>query len=340
MTGEPRRDIVLRRLVTIPRVYGLFVVVTVLLPVLAVGALVVDIARAAATRKPWMAVRMIAFAWVYLAMEVVGLAGAFAVWAITLNGRLGGRERYLGRNFGIQKWALGTLFEASRRIFRLTYVVEGTEHLGRGPLVVMMRHASIVDNLLPMMMVTKPSGMYLRYVLKRELLGDPIFDVVGTRIPNHFVDRGGTDTATEVARVRDLARDLGPDEGVIIYPEGTRFTKAKQARILERLQSGDPDFYARAQKLRHVLPPRVGGPQALLEGAPEADVLVVAHTGLGGFAQVGDVWAGAMVGRVVKVKMWRVDAADVPRGRREQVEWVSEHWARIDEWIHNQGIEL
>ncbi len=339
MNDETRAAVVRRRLISIPRLYALFLIFTALLPLAVIGAILVDVVRGIATGKPWMALRMIAFAWVYLAMEAVILIASFVVWAATLGGRVVGSRRWLRINFRLQLAALGVLFRSSRAIFRLSYEVEGTEQIGTGPIMVMMRHASIVDNLLPAMFVTRPTGIFLRYVLKRELLGDPIFDVLGTRLPNHFVDRGGTATAAEVDKVRELARDLEDGEGVIIYPEGTRFTKAKQARALERLAAGDADFYARAQRLRHLLPLRIGGPRALLEGAPDVDVLVVAHTGLGGFAQVGDVWAGAMVGRQVKVKMWRVPAADVPRGERDQVSWLADQWQAVDDWIDRQGIE-
>jgi len=36
-------------------------------------------------------------------------------------------------------------------------------------------------------------------VLKRELLADPCLDIVGNRLPNHFLDRHATDSGPELA---------------------------------------------------------------------------------------------------------------------------------------------
>ena len=42
--------------------------------------------------------------------------------------------------------------------------------------------------------------------------------------------------------------------------------------------------------MTHVLAPRPGGVLAALEAAPDADVLMVAHTGLDHLVTVSDVW--------------------------------------------------
>ncbi|HRE89632.1 MAG TPA: 1-acyl-sn-glycerol-3-phosphate acyltransferase, partial [Myxococcota bacterium] len=85
-------------------------------------------------------------------------------------------------------------------------------------------HTSLVDTLLPTTYLTARRGLKLRWVLKRELLVDPCLDVAGSRLPNAFVARDGSDTEKALAQVRALATDLPADEGVLIYPEGTRFT--------------------------------------------------------------------------------------------------------------------
>ncbi len=321
---------------TVPRTIAAFVVVTLLSPLLAVLAVIVDATRGAISRKPWMATRLVAFIWVYLAIQTALLVAAGAVWAGTGAGRLIGARRYERIHFALQGWALGRLFAFAVVVLGLRFEVEDAGVAAPGPIVLMLRHASLVDVLLPGALVANPNGINLRYVLKRELLQDPMMDIVGNRLPNHFVARGGTDTTAEVRAVRRLAAGLRDDEGVVIYPEGTRFTEAKRARALERLAAGDPDLYARAQKLRHVLPPRVGGPRALLEGAPRADVVFCAHDGLGGFAELGDLWSGGLVGQRVRVTFWRVPAAEVPERRREQMYWLFDQWARVDEWIEQQ----
>ncbi len=325
-----------RRLVTIPRTVAAFVVVVLLLLPLALLAVAVDVVRWVTRRKPWMAVRLVAFVGLYLALEMALLSGALLAWAGTAGGRLVGRRRYEAIHFGLQGFALGTLFRFAVWLLQLRFEVEGAESAVPGPIILMMRHASLVDVLLPGALVANPYGMRLRYVLKRELLQDPMFDVVGSRIPNHFVSRTGADGGTEIGAVRRLAEGLGPQEGVLIYPEGTRFTAEKQARALGRFATGDPELYARAQNLRHVMPPRIGGPRALLEGAPDADVVICAHDGLGGFAELADLWGGGLVGQRVRVAFWRIPAEEVPQRRRDQMFWLFDQWARVDDWIERQ----
>ncbi len=70
-----------------------------------------------------------------------------------------------------------------------------------GPLVVLSRHASIVDNILPFQLFTRHKRIWLRYVLKRELLVDPSLDIAGNWLPNYFVDRGGSDSDRELEAV-------------------------------------------------------------------------------------------------------------------------------------------
>ncbi len=298
----------------------LFAVATVGLPLLLAVALVVDATRWAVRRRPWMATRLALFLWLYLAAEAAAIVALFLAWALPPRGRL------VERTYGLQaRWA-AFLFGAARRLFSLRFDVEGADAVTPGPIVVLMRHASIVDNLLPAMFVAAPHGLRLRYVLKRELLADPSIDIAGGRLPNCFVLRGADDTEAEVARVRALAEGLGPREGVLIYPEGTRFTAAKRRRAIER--------QPRAAKLEHVLPPRPGGTLAVLDTG--ADVVVCAHHGLDGFASVSDLWRGGLVRRTVRVRFSRFAAASLPEGREARTAWLWQRWHEVDDWIGAQ----
>ena len=78
-------------------------------------------------------------------------------------------------------------------------------------------------------------------------------------------------------------KNLG-DQGVLLYPEGTRFTKRKQEIALKRLAKTHPDLAEIAATFKHCLPPKPGGALGLLDTAPNADVLIVAHRGLEGLA--------------------------------------------------------
>lgn len=326
---EPRSAIIKRRLVTIPRSLLLLATTTLLLPLLVAAGTAVDVTRWAVQRRPWMSLRLIAFGWVFLAAETWGLVRFLGHWIASGFGAR--REWMIARAWPVQSWWARTLLAAVRRLFRLSLRVEGAEQVQPGPIVAMFRHASIVDNLLPAVLVTHGQGIKLRWIIKRELLSVPALDVGGLRLPNYFVDRNSADPRAEIRRIRALAADLAEDEGVLIYPEGTRFTEKRRDRALTDLESRDPALFARAQKLRHVLPPRIGGPLTLLDTG--YDVLVCAHEGLGGFAKIRDIWSGALVGRTINVAFWRISAGDIPAGRKARISWLFDQWERADSWI-------
>ena len=122
-----------------------------------------------------------------------------------------------------------------------------------------------------------------RYVLKRELLNLPTIDIGRRWIPTVFVRRGSPDIGGETGRMKILASGMGADEAVIIYPEGTLFSAAKLAHAQRITAKRQPALAELASGLRHVLPPKLAGPIALLQAAPEADVLMLGHLGLDSF---------------------------------------------------------
>jgi hypothetical protein len=75
---------------------------------------------------------------------------------------------------------------------------------------------------------------------------------------------------------------------------------------------------------------------ALLEDA-QADIVIMAHRGLEGFATVADVWRGNLVGSRIAVRFWRVPRDQLPADRSEQVTWLYRTWAMVDEWVVAQG---
>jgi len=330
---ETRTETLLRRLRSIPPLVLGLLLVTALLPALLVAGLAIDLVRWALSRVAPTATRLALFLWVYLAAEVAGLAALAVAWVASGGGR---REVWL-RNFtgGLQQLWAAALFGAVRALFGLRLEVEGGENVTPGPTIVLIRHASIVDNLLPANLIARPHGIRLRYVLKRELLADPCLDVAGRRLPNYFVRRG-TGEAEERERVGALSRDMGRDEGVLIYPEGTRFSPERRARAIARIAERDPTLAARAERLRHLLPPRLGGVGALLDGAPAADVLVVAHHGFDGLRLVSDIWRGGLVGIAVRVRITRVPRSAVPAAGPARTDWLYELWQDLDDWVELQ----
>jgi 1-acyl-sn-glycerol-3-phosphate acyltransferase len=321
---------ILRRARGISIEAGLFILATVLfVPLLAVAA-VVDLTLWLRRRKPWMAVRLLSMLWWFLLGELYGLLGLLWLW-VKSRGR-DSEARRLGVYRLKRRW-LGSHLAGIRRIFGMRFEIEGLELAGPGPVVIMIRHASIIDNTLPDVIVGGAHGLGFRFVIKRELEMLPTIDIGGRWVPTMFVRRASGDTEGELQRMRALAVALGPREGILIYPEGTRCTTAKLARAKEIIAERQPEIAPLAQRLRNVLPPRLGGTVTLLEAARGADVVVFGHVGLDGFEYVSDVWSGGLVGTTVRMKFWRHPGDEVPPTRAALIEWLYERWIELDEWI-------
>ena len=312
----------MRRVMTISVYFLLLVLLTVLAPVWIPVAFVVGAVR----RCNYVILRLLMFFWTYLAIEMFGLFCAACIYLITP----GNVERRHDLFFRLECWWGSALFGWISRFLSLRVSLEGEENILPGPVLVFIRHASIIDVALPVTYISNGKGLRLRYVFKRELLVDPCIDVAGHASPNYFIDRGGP-ASEELAGIRNLGVDLGT-EGVLLYPEGTRFTERKKEIALKRLAKTHPDLVPLAESFKHCLPPKPGGALTLMEAAPHADVLVVAHRGLEGLAEVTDLLSGSVVGKEVQISIWRIPAAEIPEGH-ERRRSLFDLWKRVDDFV-------
>lgn len=332
----PRAARVQRRLKGTAIELGAFLVLSALFPLVLAAAALVDLALWLVRRKPWVAVRLVAYAWWFLFGELRGIAGLSLIWLAT-GGPLGRRSllrRRLVYDLRIH-WASSHL-GGVRRLFGLTFEVEGLELAAPGPVLFLARHASIIDNTLPDALIGRTHGIGLRFVLKRELTMLPVFDIGARWVPTIFVRRASGDTAAELEKLRRLPHSLGPGEGLLIFPEGTRHTHAKLERAKEVIAERQPHVAPLADRLNNLLPPRLGGPLALLDESPGVDVVFLGHVGLDGFEKIAEIWQGGLVGTTVRVRFWRAPAAEIPSGEQARIEWLYEHWQAVDDWIGEQ----
>lgn len=312
----------MRRSMTISAYVLLWSLVTLLCPFWIPATAVIGLLR----RRQLVILRLLVFLWAYLTIELVGLVLAGGIYLITPRNVKLRQDLF----FRLECWWGTALFRWICRCLSLEVSVEGQENVLPGPVLVLIRHASIIDTALPVAYLSNAKGLRLRYVFKRELLVDPCIDVAGHASPNYFIDRGGT-AAEELAGIRSLAIDLG-EEGVLLYPEGTRFTERKKEIALKRLAKSHPELVPLAQSFTHCLPPKLGGALTLLEAAPQADVLVVAHRGLEGLAEVVDLLSGSVVGKKIEVSIWRIPAQDIPKGESRR-RWLFDLWKRVDDFV-------
>jgi 1-acyl-sn-glycerol-3-phosphate acyltransferase len=316
-----------RRLLTIPAVLVLALLCWATLPVLGLLALLVDLGRGG---RSAMLRTLLFIAWV-LACELVGLLLAGGLWLVRLLTRVDD-ERYLAWNYALQHRWNAALLGGMQRLHRVRYEVEGAELLARGGYLLLPRHGSGIDYALPIVLAGVPHRRRIRYVLKHAMRWDPCLDVVGGRIPTAFVQPGQHEREAQERVVAALTVGLGRDDAINVYPEGTRYSSRARERQLARLAaSGDQVAHARALSLQRTLLPRSGAVAAILVAAPHLDVVLLAHHGLERANGIGDLARGALLDARVRVRLWRIPAAELPREDRDA--WLFEQWTRIDAWL-------
>lgn len=282
------------------------------------------------------ALRSGAFIVAYLWCESIGIVCSGWLWIRYGFPRRGGArwQRFLTGNFALQCWWANALKRAAERLFQLTFTVEGSDALDGAPVIMLPRHASIADTIIPMVFYAAPRQVRLRYVLKRELLFDPCLDIVGNRLPNCFVARSGTDAQGDIDKVVALTRGRAPDEGFLIYPEGTRFSEARRERVLGSLATRlAPAALQRMSRWTDLLPPRTGGTCALIDNAPELDLVFCAHTGFEGASHFSTLINGSWIGADIRIRFWRVARADIPRDTAAQREFLFTQWDHMQDTV-------
>jgi len=310
----------MRRLVSVTVLVLVGLAFVLLLPLWLPIALVIDVVTAP-RRLP--RTRLLAFGLWWSWLEIAGVVAA--AWLFVT-----GRAHRLEPHYRLQRWWANGLVVGLRVTCGLHLDVRNSEALVPGPVVVLPRHASLADALLSAWFVTQ-AGLQPRYVLKRELLVDPCLDIVGNRLPNHFLDRHATDSGPELAALEALAVPAtGPRDSVVIFPEGTRTNPEKRARGLARLAERAPERAARLAALQHLNPPRPAGTLAVLEGASTADVVFVAHAGFEGLDTFGGILRAIPGTAPVLIDCERVARTRVPTRDEGRVAWLDEQWLQMD----------
>jgi 1-acyl-sn-glycerol-3-phosphate acyltransferase len=314
-----------RRAVTIPMWLTLAVILPVTLPLVVPILALYDIV----TGNRLSATRTMLFFTLFFVLESIGLCIAFWIWVRHLFG-LDGRD-YEMANRRLQRWWAKGLFWGPLRIFSAEVTIEGLEHLeNRRPSVVLSRHASTLDTMLPLAVVRQLK--LFRYVIKAELLADPALDYCAQRFPNVFVNRGSDDPEFEVRKVVALGTELEENTAVVVDPGGTRFSAEKRERLPEKF-ADNPKMLAITESLTHTLPPLREGGVRLVETTPDADVVFVAHRGVDDAAAMSDLIKGGMTEAQLEICIWRYPADEVPRTTEAVEDFLVENWKRIDRFV-------
>ena len=284
-------------------------------------------------------VRLLWLGVVHLTLESIILVELFGLWIASGFGLLIRKPFFERIHYDIVQTYLVIFFREARRVLRLKIETVGPSpdaHPGE-PLLVFCRHAGPGDSFILMYALMHWYGREPRVVLKNTLAWDPAIDVLLHRVPARFITpAGGLGLEEQIA---DLATGLDENDAFVIFPEGGNFTEGRRTRAIERLRKLGLDRMAeRAEAMTNVLAPRPGGFIAALDAAPEADVVLVAHTGLDHVLTVGDVWRELPMDKRIVMRWWRIPRAEIPADREERIEWLFGWWERIDVWIEANRI--
>lgn len=328
----------LRRSVSISAVCLALIVLSPLIVLLSPAIIAFDLLRG---RPSLPTGRVLLFALTYVGWEVVAVLSAGTLWLLTGFGRAQNRPWSIAAHRSLQRTWVSSLLATAHRLLNLRTEITGADALddsaessngGEAPLIVLSRHASMVDTLIPAKLLFD-RGYNVRYVLKDELRWDPALDIIGDRLPNYFVNRSNPDGAHELRGIEQLAATAGRREALVIFPEGSRWSAEKQRRAVQRLSDNGSPAASRAERLRHTLPVRPGGSLALLRGAPGADVIVFSHTGLEGLAGPKDAFRLLPFRKPVIVDIRRVPRDEVPSEIEAQRSWLMDEWQVVDDWV-------
>jgi len=323
-----------RRAISVPALLLMAALYTATLPLSLAIAIGVDLYR----RRGIIVIRTVLFFGHYLSINVFALSTAVLQWIFA--GTWAGSARVGDAHARLARWSqwLGalwgrSLYRGAERTFAAHTELEGEELLEGGPYIMFLRHISVGDTTIPYTFASSRYGVNFRHVLKTELLNDPVMDICGHRWKNVFIKRESDNPEKEIAILREAMKDLSDNEGVAIWPEGTRFTPEKRERVLASLAKKNSPLYREASALKNVLPPHLGGPLGLLEANERADAVFCAHTGLDATQHIRSFFNGSLIGETLRIKLWRVPFAEIPEEREERIKWLFDWWKVMDAWI-------
>ncbi len=284
----------------------------------------------------WRALRLGWIVLLYLSVEVVLLVVLAGLWLASGFGRRLRTPYFEGIHYDLVQGTLWVLVREAQRVLRLTIETVGPTpdaHPGR-PILVACRHAGPGDSFTLIHALMNDYAREPRVVLKDTLAWDPAIGTLLHRLPARFISpnpRTGEDLEGQIS---ELATGLDENDAFVIFPEGGNFTPERRDRAIAKLDKlGLHRMAERARTMVHVLAPRPGGFIAALDGAPEADVVLVAHTGLDHLVSVADLWQALPMDKRIIMRWWTVPRAEIPEDRDARIDWLFGWWEQIDEWI-------
>ena len=334
MAWIPTRTV--RRIVLTPLVFVLALVGILLAPLWLLVAFVFDVF----TPGHWKAVRLGTLGLVFMIYEAGGLIALFVLWVGSGFGAGIQSPPFRRAHYRLLGAWLAGISRSVEFFLGLTISIDRRPPQP-GPVLVFSRHAGPADSVFLTYAIWHGYNRYPRIVAKQDLQLAPFFDIMGHRLPNHFINPEPGNPKAELDAIGELASGLGDQDAFILFPEGGNFTPDRRRRAIASLERhGFADQAEKARAMPHLIPPRPGGALRAIAAAPEADVVFVAHTGVEDITTLGHIWESIPMDRTIRGGYWRVPPEEIPHGRDEQIAWLYGWWANIDDWIGRERAEL
>lgn len=315
-----------RRLITIPAAAILLPVFVILAPAAALFGSIWDLygkRRGQPTLRLWI------YGAIWLIYEWIAIAAAGGLALVSVVDKPKARRGYEY----MQGWWAGGLLRWARRLLLVELDIAEPTSLPTGQLIMVSRHSSPVDAIIPAWLFPRVLGRPVHYVIKKELRWMPSIDIFGTKLGNHFVTRGGN-TDAEVAAISELGRNAEPDAALVIFPEGTYSTGPVRQRVRASLRrNGETQLADLADQLQHLLPPKFAGFDAFCNSAPQAAIVIMGHTGLEGVAELSSLRNALPLTEDVLIRWWPTTREKFPSDSRSRERWLQSEWLKLDAWL-------
>jgi len=321
---------IVRRIVVAPLALVLCLVTIGVSPVLLIAAAIADLFLPGS----WRTLRLVGFVLCYLVLEVLGLIAMFLLWIASGFGLAMQSGWMQEAHYGFMRRWLATINGIAKWTFHMRVHIEDRPDPRPGPILVFCRHAGPGNSMLLIGTILVGYRRHPRIVMLAKLQWEPLYDVMLNRLPNRFIRHDPTRRELYTNAITGLATGLGNADAFVLFPEGKDFTPRVRMRAIEYLKGKGLSVAAeRAEKMEHVLPPRHGGVMAAMKGAPEADVVLVAHSVLEDVGTFKELWSRIPFEHPIVARYWRIPPGEVPTEQDDVIEWLYGWWERIDRWI-------
>ncbi|KRE38992.1 hypothetical protein ASG73_01090 [Janibacter sp. Soil728] len=286
---------------------------------------------------PWdrrLAILRCLFLAVYVMWEDIGLV--VECWYLRVRSPRGTSPTWDEDHFALIQRALRNVLFTARRVVGFHIEIEGELTVGRPghPLVVISRHAGPADSLAIAWLLASTAGRIPRIVLADAMLWDPGISMVLQRLDSYFVPSrsGAGDDRTK--GVADLAATLSAKDAMLIFPEGRNWTRDRHEDQVRDLRArGEADRLAAAVARPWVLEARSRGVASIRQHAPDADVMVIAHTGLDMISGPAAVIRNVPFRNRLLIRGRTYRSEDVPTDTGEVAEWLDARWGEVNHWV-------